>query len=152
MSERDDRRQNHVGDRGRQMTWIDCKDFRESIGTLELVVRVSRSDEYVPKYSIRIGRHRADGNLVGSNVPIYARGKGRIDITRVGAVLAKLVKEAEDYVHNEVQHREDEVIEDKLKKETRGMQKNEQPKGLGALGKMDAEKRKEKSASPEEPK
>src|SRR5271166_1466227 len=123
------------GDRGKQMTWTDCK---ESVGTVELVVRVSKTDEYVPKYSIKMGRFRPDGNIVGSNVPIYARGRGKIDIVRVGIVLAKLVKDAEDWFHNEAQIREDEVIDDKLRKEEKGTKKYEHPKGLGALGKMDA--------------
>jgi len=136
------------GDRGKQMTWTDCKDFKDSVGTLELVVRVSKTDEYIPKYSIKMGRFRPDGNIVGSNIPIYARGKGKIDIVRVGVVLAKLVKDAEDWIHNEAQIREDEVIDDKVRREEKGTKKFEQPKGLGALGKMDAAKRQVQAPQP----
>lgn len=127
-------------DERKQMTWVDCKDFKETLGTLDLVVRVSRSDEFVPKYSIKLGRLRPD-NMVTMNIPIYARGQGKINIVRVGEVLAKLVKEAEDYVHNSAQYREDQVIDGRQEKEKRGMKKDEQPKGLGALGKIDAAKR-----------
>lgn len=140
--QKEQRYQNHRGgDRGRQMTWTDCIDFKESVGPVELIVRVSKTDEYVPKYSIKMGRFRPDGNIVGSNIPIYARGKGKIEIARVGATLAKLVKQAEDWIHNEAQYREDEIIDEKLKKEEKGTKKYEQPKGLSALGKMDAAKR-----------
>jgi len=140
--QKEQKRQNYRGgDRGKQMTWTDCKDFKDSVGTLELVVRVSKTDEYVPKYSIKMGRFRPDGNIVGSNIPIYVRGRGKIDIVRVGVVLAKLVKDAEDWIHNEAQIREDEVIDDKVRREEKGTKKFEQPKGLGALGKMDAAKR-----------
>ena len=127
-------------DERKQMTWIDCKDFKETVGSLDLVVRVSRSDEYVPKYSIKLGRLRQD-NMVTMNIPIYARGQGKISIIRVGEALAKLTKEAEDYIHNAVQYREDQVIEGRQEKEKKGMKKDEQPKGLSALGKMDAAKR-----------
>jgi hypothetical protein len=141
-AEKDQKYQNrHGGDRGKQMTWTDCKDFKDTVGPIELVVRVSKTDEYVPKYSIKMGRFRPDGNIVGSNIPIYARGRGKIDIARVGVVLAKLVKDAEDWVHNEAQIREDEIIDDKVRREEKGTKKYEQPKGLGALGKMDAVKR-----------
>lgn len=129
------------GDRGRQMTWTDCIDFKEIVGPVELIVRVSKTDEYAPKYSIKMGRFRPDGNIVGSNIPIYTRGMGKIEIARVSAVLAKLVKDAEDWIHNEAQYREDEIIEAKVKKEEKGTKKYEQPKGLSALGKMDAAKR-----------
>ena len=88
-----------------------------------------------------MGRFRQDGNIVGSNIPIYTRGKGEIEITRVSAVLAKLVKDAEDWIHNEAQYREDEIIDEKVRKEEKGTKKFEQPKGLSALGKMDAAKR-----------
>jgi hypothetical protein len=127
-------------DERKQMTWVDCKDFKETLGTLDLVVRVSRSDEFVPKYSIKLGRLRPD-NMVTMNIPIFARGQGKISIVRVGEALARLTKEAEDFVHNAVQYREDEVIDGRQEKERRGMKKDEQPKGLGALGKMDAAKR-----------
>jgi len=126
--------------------WKDCQDFKETVGQMELCVRVSCSDEWVPKYNLKTGRLRPDGGISFS-IPIYARGQGRIDIVRVSAVLAKLVKDAEDWIHNEVQHREDEIIEARQTKEKRGMKKDETPKGLGALGKMDAAK-KQASAAP----
>lgn len=143
-SRSDDRR---GGDRSRQMTWTDCIDFKETVGPFELIVRVSKTDEYVPKYSIKMGRFRQDGNIVGSNIPIYTRGKGKIEITRVSAVLAKLVKDAEDWIHNEAQYREDEIIDEKVRKEEKGTKKYEQPKGLSALGKMDAAKRQASQAA-----
>jgi hypothetical protein len=120
--------------------WKDCKDFTETVGQMQLIVRVSCSDEWVPKYNLKTGRTRPDGGISFS-IPIYARGQGRIDIVRVSAVFAKLVKDAEDWIHNEAQHREDEIIESRQEKEKRGMKKDETPKGLSALGKMDAAKR-----------
>lgn len=128
------------GGERRPSTWTNCKEFNATIGQLELCVKVSRSGDYAPKYNIMVGRKRQDGS-VGMSIPIYARGRGKIEIARVGEALAKLVKEAEDWIHNELQHREDEIIDEKLKAEAKHTKKYEQPKGLGALGKMDVAKR-----------
>lgn len=124
----------------KQINWTDCADFKENVGSVELIVRVSKSSEFVPKYSIKVGRLLQDGSG-SNNIPISTQGQGRVDITRVGAVLAKLIKDAEDYIHNEAQYREDEVIEVRQAREQRGVKKIAEPKGLGALGKMDAAKR-----------
>jgi hypothetical protein len=137
-------------DRRERPAWTNCKEFKASVGQLELCVRVSRSGDYVPKYNITAGRRRQDGT-VGMSIPIYARGRGKIEIARVGEVLAKLVKEAEDWIHNETQYHEDQLIEDKVRREQKGMKRDDKPKGLGALGKMDAAKRQAAAPPPAPP-
>ena len=102
---------------------------------------MSKTDEYVPKYSIKMGRFRQDRKHRRLEHPDSHPRQGKIPRLRVSAVLAKLVKDAEDWIHNEAQYREDEIIDEKVRKEEKGTKKYEQPKGLSALGKMDAAKR-----------
>lgn len=130
-----------------KLEWEVIKDFTpaEDPEKLYLVVRVSASKGFRPRYSIQVGRLGKDesgsAGRVFNHLPIFTRGQGRIEIIRVAKALTELIKEAEDFVHNAAQYNEDLAIEARQSKEKRGMAAAAPPKGLKALGKIDAAKR-----------
>ena len=111
-----------------RVDWVDDKRFTKD----GLSVQVRKLPLRWPRYSIAVG------TLVNENtlrfIPLRAAGKGKIVLDRVGAALAALIAEAEDYVWSELQYLEDQRIEERLHDEARELNRDKPRAKVGLSG------------------
>lgn len=125
----------------RPLNWIVDKDFIKD----NIVVRISKTDNFRPRYSYSIGRINEQGNLV-SYFGVY------IDVEEGEAKIKKaisndiflLVAEAEAYIESCAKMREDEILAQRIDSDEKFTVKGKSVKHTGKTAKEKAKKIKEK--------
>lgn len=115
--------------------WTVVKELEEN----GVLVEVSKSDAYRPRYAIRVGR-RGDKGLVPF-LPLFIEGKGKITVNSPADTAAKLMKEAAEFVREEAQKAEDEYIEQRIARELKQVEregKKRRPSGYKQHGRSAA--------------
>lgn len=112
-----------------RVEWKVVKDFFTRIEVegydfeYTLCVRVSRSDAgFRPRFSLQMGRYL--GKELGENaritpfLPIFARAhNGRVQLSRIHDAISAIVYDAQAYVTEQLQIREDEILDHRIKRE-----------------------------------
>lgn len=119
--------------------WKVIKDFvNEEAG---IVVRVSATDAYRPRYSYEVGRKlpNSDDNRIARHFGVFVEGQGKVNLrASLAEKTMRLVFDAEMWILNKCQEREDEIVEEKCAREQRDMdrEKPKQRPGLKSLPPM----------------
>jgi len=95
-----------------KIEWVPAKDFEVS----GFRVRIQMSKGFRPRYSLSVGRVNQDGKFVPF-LPIFVEGQGKVKIKRISTIISELLAASEDWIHNECQIREDQIIEEKQARE-----------------------------------
>lgn len=106
-----------MADRQNANEWTVAKTFEENGVAVRVEVLESFNPSFNPRYSLKVGRVR-DGKFAPF-LPIRLESQGKVTIHRVHEVVAKLLTEAEDWIHNEAQVRENDRMEYRIAKETK---------------------------------
>jgi hypothetical protein len=93
--------------------WVNVKMFSKD----GLSVQVEMLDGWRPRYRVRLGALRGEDFL--PTILVRLEGQGKVQIHRVQDTVSALLTEAEDWVHNEAQHRENQILEERIVKETK---------------------------------
>lgn len=121
----------------KSFSWEHVRDFSDH--HTGVVVRVNATDQHRPRYSFEIGRQVDDREYLARHFSVFVGGQGKVELTRPSLVetITRLVAEAEKFVLERCQEREDEIIEERMAKEKAQMErgKPKNPPGLKKLGK-----------------
>lgn len=122
------------------LNWEETKTFKDEDSGIALVL--SRSDGFRPRYSTKIVRvpARHPTPRPSNHIGIFVRAEnGKVKVQDIGPILAKLCKEMKEFVEEEAQKREDDIIEGKIEREERDMNRDKpkQCPGLKLLSKLD---------------
>lgn len=119
--------------------WLAVKTFeRDGIAVL-----VEKQEGFRPRYSVKIGRKR-DGKFAPF-LPVRLEAQGKVTIHRVHETVKNLLTEAEDWIHNEAQLHENDILESKIANEMKGANHGK-PK-VRVTGKTQRNRDKRKSAA-----
>lgn len=100
--------------RQHQSPWITAKVFSKG----GLTVRVEKLEGWKPRYRLRLGALNERDEFISSILMrLSGEGRGKVEIKRVHETLASLVVEAQDWVHNEAQYHEDQVMDQRITRE-----------------------------------
>ena len=100
------------------MKWSHARDFTDN----GYCVRVQRSDSTPrPRYSLSMGRVPPDGRFIPFVGIFVQTERGKVTITPIDAVFARLLAEAQSWIEGLCQEKEDELrIEREEKEANRG--------------------------------
>lgn len=97
-----------------KQTWEHVKSFQDGI----CVVKVTMLSGYRPRYSFQIGRANEDGGVVAHYGVFVDTALGKSTLREsIADKICKLVGEAEAWILERTQVREDEIIEQRITKE-----------------------------------
>lgn len=100
-----------------------------------IVVQLSKLPLRWPRFSYTVcARGGKDGDKIMRFMPVFARGKGKIEIERKAAAIHALVAEAEEYVRAHLQALEDRKIEKKQFYERKELQRGKPKAKRGLSG------------------
>lgn len=87
-------------------TWTVVKELREG----EIAITISATNTWRPQYSLSIWK--INGEQIYRYFPLHFAGKGKVESAKpsMGAQIAKLYCEAEQWCLEQAQKREDEII------------------------------------------
>ena len=125
----------------KKIDWVIVKDFTSDIVLQEvndvsytLVVRVSRSEGFRPRFSIGTGRYvgkAALGERITHYLPVFTRAQNaKVNLTSVLESLSMLITQAEAFILRELQFRENVILDEKIAKEKKMLEKDK-PKNVG---------------------
>src|ERR1700730_10341311 len=124
-------------------TWTIAKDFMDE--NTRTVVHVMVQDGFRKRYSYEIGRLNPTGKLVRFFSAMAEVTNFKVRVRRLDMqILTMLIGQAEDWIEEQCQRREDEILEEKQgREEERLIQEKPVVKpGLKTLSKIDAVVRK----------
>ncbi len=116
--------------------WKWVKDFEDDIG---LLVRVTESQQFRPRYSMEIGKMGHENKLL-RHIGVMSEGQGKIRLTHdLGYRISELMKEAQRWIEEKMQANEDRFIEEKANREKAEMDRGKpvQRPGLKRIAKVD---------------
>jgi hypothetical protein len=97
--------------------WKVIKEFEEN----GILVEVSASDGYRPRYTVRVGRRGERGTI--PFLQLFVEGQGKVRVRPVADIVARLLDEAEKHVEDLAQQWENEYLEQRIAREDRQVQK-----------------------------
>jgi hypothetical protein len=116
--------------------WKKVQEFEEN----GIIVSVSRleASHGRPKFNIEISSRSKSGRPV-RYFPMFIDGQGKVSVRRISGFVAKLINEAEDWIDEQAQKREDEFIEQRQAREMKQLDRDKpRPQaGIKTLGKRD---------------
>jgi hypothetical protein len=120
--------------------WVPVKDITDE--ATGLTVRITKRDGFRAQFSTELLRRQETNGQVRfvRHIGIFSTtSNSRVAVTRVRLVVATIFEQAEDWIHNELQIREDEILEEKLSREQAQLSRDKpkQRPGLKALAKQD---------------
>jgi len=128
--------------------WAHVKDIERG----GVVVRITSSGGYRPRYSIAVGRflplpagspENAEPRFT-QHIGVFVDGQGTLSLrSALALAIGEAVQEAEGWILNECQTTEDSILEDRVKKETK--QANFGKPVTKATGKTEREREKRKN-------
>jgi hypothetical protein len=125
--------------------WTHVKDVQRG----EVVVRISSTGGFRPRFSISIGRLVAPlSGTEDRHVPhlgVFVEGQGTLNLRApVALAIGEAVQEAEGWILNECQRSEDQILEDRVKKETKQANAGKPPTKHTGKTEREREKRRNK--------
>jgi hypothetical protein len=118
-----------------KISWTIIKEFEEN----GILVEVSMSDGYRPRYNVRVGRRGERGTI--PFLQLRVEGQGKVRVIDVSETVAKLLYAAQEFVEGRVQEHEDKFIAERIERESRQVEregKKRRPSGYKHHGRQNA--------------
>lgn len=131
-----------------KIEWTHVKDIERG----GVVVRITSSGGYRPRYSVSIGRFlplpaeapESTEPRFTQHLGVFVDGQGTLQLrSPMALAIGEAVQEAEGWILNECQKTEDSILEDRVKKETK--QANFGKPAVPRTGKTEREREKRKN-------
>lgn len=120
-----------------QRTWTDDKIFADK--TTGLAVKVRKSNDRTPLFTVETCAQGDGKDFSRMRVGFSGRRTGKISVAPFHTILAGLLTQAYEHIHQALQAVEDEYIQTDIDRADRQAKRNsgQQRPGLKKLGKMD---------------
>jgi hypothetical protein len=116
-------------------SWTVAKDFCTKVEVdgydfqYTLVARISRSDGYRPRFSVVIGRYitkeQGEKAKITMYLPVFARAhNAKVTVNPIHDAVSGLLYEAQAWIREQCQERENEILEERIEKEKQIMEKS----------------------------
>lgn len=131
-------------ERSNQATWTHAKEFKEDNSRIQVHVMVQ--DGFRKRYSYEIGRLNPTGKLVRFFSAMAEVTNFKVKVRRLDIqILTMLIGQAEDWIEEQCQRREDEILDEKRTREEENLAREKSAgavkPGLKTIAKADAAKR-----------
>jgi len=100
-----------------KISWTIIKEFEEN----GILVEISESSAYRPQYNVRVGRRGERGTI--PFLQLRVEGQGKVRVVDVSETVAKLLSEAQKFVEDRAQDREDKFIAERIERESKQVER-----------------------------